>query len=400
MRVLVIDDEEQDILLLREMLARVDGLVTITTTDPRRASELFQQHRPDLVLVDLHMGDTDGVALMESLQGLVAEHDFVPMVVMSAHGDAEARERVLEAGGHDLLTKPLEVAEVVLRTRNLLRTRSLHLHVESQRAALAMQLHHHETRERAGDHHKREATERIQSVLDRHAITIAFQPIADLRSGQVVGLEALSRFDAEPRRGPDRWFAEAAEVGLGGELELAAIELALSKLEAVPADMFLSVNISPQYIPEGLLESALSGRDAHRVVIELTEHAKVDDYAPLLDAVSKLKARGVRVAVDDAGAGFASLQHILRLGPDLIKLDLSLTRDIDADPVRRALASSLVTFAFDVGAEIVAEGIETSSEQEALRALGVGMGQGFHLARPGPLPAPANVAAPGGSERP
>lgn len=395
MRVLIVDDEERDILLLQEMLARVDGLVTITTTDPRRAPELFREHRPDLVLLDLHMGETDGVELMERLQGLVAEHDFVPMVVMSAHSDADARERVLEAGAHDLLSKPLEVAEVVLRTRNLLRTRSLHLHVESQRAALAMQLHHHETRERVGDQHRREATGRIRSVLDRHAISIAFQPIADLRSGQVVGLEALSRFDAEPRRGPDRWFAEASEVGLGAELELEAIELALRKLDAVPEEMFLSVNISPQYLAEGLLESALVGRDAHRVVVELTEHAKVDDYGPLLDAVSRLKARGVRAAVDDAGAGFASLQHILRLGPDLIKLDLSLTRDIDADPVRRALASSLVTFAFDVGAEIVAEGIETSSEQEALRALGVGMGQGFHLARPGPLPAPENVSTVG-----
>jgi EAL domain-containing protein (putative c-di-GMP-specific phosphodiesterase class I)/AmiR/NasT family two-component response regulator len=392
MRVLIVDDEEQDILLLQEMLHRVDGLVTITTTDPGRAVELLREHRPDLVLLDLQIGGVDGVELMETLQTHVAEHDFVPMVVMSAHGDAKARERVLEAGAHDLLNKPLDVAEVVLRTRNLLRTRSLHLHVESQRAALAMQVHRHESRERAGDEHRREATARIQSVLDRRALTIAFQPIADLRSGQVVGVEALSRFDAEPRRGPDGWFAEATEVGLGADLELAAIQLALSKLDVVPEDIFVSVNISPQYLAEGLLDSALAGRDAHRIVVELTEHAKVDDYGPLLEAVSKLRALGVRAAVDDAGAGFASLQHILRLGPDMIKLDVSLTRDIDADPVLRALASSLVTFAFDVGAEIVAEGIETPSEQEALRALGVGMGQGFHLARPGPLPSPRNVS--------
>jgi EAL domain-containing protein (putative c-di-GMP-specific phosphodiesterase class I)/AmiR/NasT family two-component response regulator len=392
MRVLIVDDEEQDILLLQEMLQRVDGLVTITTTDPGRAVELLREHRPDLVLLDLQIGDVDGVELMETLQTHVAAHDFVPMVVMSAHGDAKARERVLEAGAHDLLSKPLEVAEVVLRTRNLLRTRSLHLNVESQRAALAMQVHRHESRERAGDEHRREATARIRSVLDRRAITIAFQPIADLRSGQVVGVEALSRFDAEPRRGPDGWFAEATEVGLGAELELAAIQLALSKLDVVPEDIFVSVNISPQYLAEGLLDAVLAGRDAHRIVVELTEHAKVDDYGPLLEAVSKLKALGVRAAVDDAGAGFASLQHILRLGPDMIKLDVSLTRDIDADPVLRALASSLVTFAFDVGAEIVAEGIETPSEQEALRALGVGMGQGFHLARPGPLPSPRNVS--------
>jgi EAL domain-containing protein (putative c-di-GMP-specific phosphodiesterase class I) len=208
----------------------------------------------------------------------------------------------------------------------------------------------------------------------------------------VVGLEALSRFDSEPRRGPDRWFAEASEVGLGADLELAAVELALGQLDLVPEEMFVSINVSPQYLADGLLNAVLSGRHARRVVVELTEHAKVDDYEPLLECVSMLRARGVRAAVDDAGAGFASLQHILRLGPDLIKLDLSLTRDIDADPVRRALASSLVTFAFDVGAEIVAEGIETSSEQAALSSLGVGMGQGYHLGRPGPLPAPKNVA--------
>jgi EAL domain-containing protein (putative c-di-GMP-specific phosphodiesterase class I) len=395
MRVLIVDDEEQNIRLLQAMLRRVDGLETVTTTDPTQAAALFAEHRPDLVLLDLHMGDTDGVELMKTLQTQVLEHDFVPIVVLSADTDPISRERVLEAGAHDFLTKPLDFAEVVLRTRNLLRTRSLHLHLESQRAGLAEQLFQHERRDYAEAARRREATERIQSVLSRRAITMAFQPIADLRTGKVVGLEALSRFEGEPRRSPDRWFAEASEVGLGSDLELAAVELALTSLDVVPEDMFVSVNVSPQYLADGLLESVLSGRDLHRIVVELTEHSKVDDYGPLLDVVGALRARGVRAAVDDAGAGFASLQHILRLGPDLIKLDLSLTRDIDADPVRRALASCLVTFAFDVGAEIVAEGIETSSEQEALTSLGVGMGQGYHLARPGPLPAPRQVVAAG-----
>jgi EAL domain-containing protein (putative c-di-GMP-specific phosphodiesterase class I) len=397
MRVLIVDDEEPCVLLLQEILQRVDGLETITTTDPHLASELFLQHRPDLVLLDLHMGDTDGVELMERLQTHVAEHDFVPMVVMSDDSEPGARQRVLEAGAHDLLRKPLEFTEVVLRTRNLLRTRSLHLNVESQRAALAEQVRQHDTEAIADSDRRREVTERIRSVLNRRAITIAFQPIADLRSGQVVGLEALSRFSGEPSRGPDRWFAEATEVGLGSDLELTAIELALSHLDVVPEDMFVSVNVSPQYLADGLLDAALTGRHAERIVVELTEHVKVDDYGPLLDAVSRLRARGVRAAVDDAGAGFASLQHILRLGPDMIKLDLSLTRDIDADPVRRALASSLVTFAFEVGAEIVAEGIETPSEQETLSALGVNLGQGYHLARPGPLPAPKRVATTAGA---
>jgi EAL domain-containing protein (putative c-di-GMP-specific phosphodiesterase class I) len=337
------------------------------------------------------MGAMDGVEVMEALRKLVVDDDFVPMVVVSADTNPAERQRVLEAGAHDFLTKPLDFAEVVLRTRNLLRTRSLHLHLEDQRASLARQLREHEQREQIAAEHRRAATEQIRSVLDRQAIAIVFQPVVDLRDGSVVGLEALSRFEDERRRSPDQWFAEAREVGLGSELELAAIELVLVQLPKVPEDMFVSMNISPDYLANGLLNLALAGRWGHRVVVELTEHAKVEDYGPLLDAVHDLRNRGVRSAVDDAGAGFASLQHILKLGPDLIKLDLSLTRDIDSDPVRRALASSLVTFAFEVGALIVAEGIETPSELQALTDLGVTMGQGYFLARPGPLPAPTRV---------
>jgi EAL domain-containing protein (putative c-di-GMP-specific phosphodiesterase class I) len=121
-------------------------------------------------------------------------------------------------------------------------------------------------------------------------------------------------------------------------------------------------------------------------VLELTEHASVGNYGRLADALDPLRVRGVRVAVDDAGAGFASFRHILNLNPDIIKLDMALTRGIQADPVRRALASALVTFARELHAVIVAEGIETEAELKALRSLGVGYGQGFFLARPGSLP--------------
>jgi EAL domain-containing protein (putative c-di-GMP-specific phosphodiesterase class I)/AmiR/NasT family two-component response regulator len=390
MRVLIVDDEEGDVARLEAVLRQIEGIVTVTTTDALRAAELFGQHRPDLVMLDLHMDAMDGVALMKLLQTQITEGDFVPIVVLSAHADASARARVLEAGAHDFLSKPLDPPEVVLRTRNLLKTRSLHLHLESQRASLSELVREHEARERAEADRLLAATERIRSVLDRGAITIAFQPIADLRTGRVMGLEALSRFEDEPRRSPDQWFAEAGEVGLGSDLELAAMTMALDSFSVVPEDMFISINVSPRYLAEGLVESVV-GQNGRRLVIELTEHARVEDYDPLLEAVEALRRVGVRAAVDDAGAGFSSLQHILKLGPDLIKLDLSLTRDIDADPVRRALASCLVTFAYEIGAKIVAEGIETAGEKQVLSSLGVTMGQGYHLARPGPLPAPTTV---------
>ena len=131
----------------------------------------------------------------------------------------------------------------------------------------------------------------------------------------------------------------------------------------------------------------LSELPADRLAIELTEHARITDYPALSEALTGLRARGVRLMIDDVGAGFASLHHILRLAPDAIKLDRSLTSGIEADPARRALAAALVTFAGEIGATIIAEGIETEDELAALQALGVERGQGFHLGRPRPISA-------------
>lgn len=188
------------------------------------------------------------------------------------------------------------------------------------------------------------------------------------------------------------WFADAADVGLGLQLELAAIRMSLLHIDHLPPDAYLAVNASPATIvsPEllGLLTSAPRGR----VMLEVTEHALVPSYEELGHALEGLREVGVRLAIDDAGAGFASLKHILNLHPDVIKLDMSLTRGIDADPARRALASALLAFGSEISAEIVAEGIETVAELETLRALGVPYGQGYYLGRPQP---PARLVGPG-----
>ena len=126
-------------------------------------------------------------------------------------------------------------------------------------------------------------------------------------------------------------------------------------------------------------------------MLELTEHTRFDDYTKLMPALDVLHARGVRTAVDDAGAGYSGLQHVLHLRPDILKLDLELTHGIDTDPARHALATALIGFAGTIGAVLIAEGIETPAELAVLRGLGVAWGQGFHLARPGPLPLRASV---------
>lgn len=230
--------------------------------------------------------------------------------------------------------------------------------------------------------------ERIRGLLDGgDGFRVAFQPIFDLRNRTVVGYEALSRFIGGPVRAPDEWFAEAADMGLGVDLEVAAVRAALACFDDMPDQTYLSVNVSPEAMTSSSFFQAIADTAEDRLVVEVTEHAKVESYAALADAVLALRGRGVRLAIDDVGAGFASLRHVLRLAPDIIKLDITLTRSIDTDPVRRALASSFIRFADDIDATITAEGIETGGELEELRTLGVGCGQGFFLAEPGPLQA-------------
>ncbi len=245
-----------------------------------------------------------------------------------------------------------------------------------------------------------EARGRIEGVLDTRAFHVLLQPVAELRSGCVIGAEALSRFTAEPERTPDLWFAEAWRVGLGVELELAALRAALALHAQVPEGAYLAVNLSPRTLQRDELLEELRSADGSRLVLELTEHDRVDDYETLCRAAAHVRALGVRIAVDDAGAGFASFQHILNLRPDIIKLDRELTRAVDRDAARYALASALVTFAASVGAEICAEGIETVGELETLQRLGVRFGQGYLLGRPALPPAPPLVPLPRASSEP
>jgi EAL domain-containing protein (putative c-di-GMP-specific phosphodiesterase class I) len=227
---------------------------------------------------------------------------------------------------------------------------------------------------------------RVREAVDRAAVSIAYQPIADLHDGRVVGLEALSRFPGNPGQPPDRWFADAARVGLGLELELTAVRKAMGTLPRIPGDVYLAVNVSPDAATSRALRELVLAGEPGRVVLEITEHAGVEDYGALSERLGELRRAGVRLAIDDAGAGFASLRHILRLAPEIIKLDVSLTRKIDSQPRQQTLASALVTFATGTAAAIVAEGIETPSELAVLKELGVRLGQGFLLGHPGALP--------------
>lgn len=202
----------------------------------------------------------------------------------------------------------------------------------------------------------------IEAVLQVDGMHVALQPIAELGSGAVIGFEALARFAGTPYRPPDIWFADAEAVGLGVQLETAAISMALAALPAIPATAFLSLNLSPGAARSEAVAQALAHVPLDRLVLEVTEHVHVDDYPGTRENLDRFRSQGARLAIADAGAGYASFAHILQLEPDFIKLDISLVRGIDADPGKRALASAFVAFASETGASIIAEGIETERE--------------------------------------
>jgi EAL domain-containing protein (putative c-di-GMP-specific phosphodiesterase class I) len=203
-----------------------------------------------------------------------------------------------------------------------------------------------------------------------------------MRSGRPLGFEALTRFD--DGMSPDRAFIAAADVGLGLELEAATIEAALDAAAPLPANCFLDINVSPDLVMARKDLRRLLKGTAAGVVLEITEHVDVQDYAALRRAITTL-GRDVRFAVDDAGAGFASLRHILELAPSHVKLDRALIARIGADPARQALVAGLVHFAQAIDVMLIAEGVETRSEHETLMRLGVRVGQGYLYGRPAPV---------------
>ena len=220
----------------------------------------------------------------------------------------------------------------------------------------------------------------IERILRERAIEPVFQPVASLTTGRLLGYEALARFPDSPGRPPSTWFAQANACGLGPQLEAAAIQAALG-VSGRPPGTHLAVNVSPSALSTDVVRSVLPG-DLSDLVIELTEHEVYVGDSLLADSLADLRERGARIAIDDAGAGYAGLKQVMWVRPDIVKLDLDLTRAIHADPVRMALVESLVRFARRVGAIVCAEGIEKHDDIEVLANLDVPWGQGYALARP------------------
>ncbi|MCZ2814821.1 EAL domain-containing protein [Modestobacter sp. VKM Ac-2984] len=221
---------------------------------------------------------------------------------------------------------------------------------------------------------------RLEPVVSGGGPVVLLQPIVDLATGLRVGSEALSRFPAAWGKAPDVCFEEAHSVGLGHELELLALRRAADHLGVVEG--YVAMNVSPATLVQPEFAALMETLPLDRVLLELSEHDQVADYAALAAVLGPFRARGMRLAIDDVGAGFSSLRHIVITAPDVIKLDRSIVSGVDTDPVLTRLVASLVEFGHGCGAGVVAEGIETAPEAAVLRGLGVDLGQGWHFGRP------------------
>jgi EAL domain-containing protein (putative c-di-GMP-specific phosphodiesterase class I) len=374
MSVLVVDDNPLNVELLKQIL-KTEGLARVVSeTDATRVATILPLVNPDLIVLDLHMPKIDGYALLDEIRAFAAG-TYLPVLVITADASTDARNRALAHGARDFLTKPLDVTEVALRIANLLETRQLY--ADLRRTIVDPEAARSWTMTGQGQ---------IQSVLTHSAITPVFQPVVDIDTRTNVGYEALARFGQPHKRGPAGWFEDAFQVGLGVQLEWLAVDQALPFLQAIGSGCFLALNMSPATILNLQRRPLCDAQLCPQIVIELTEHLPVQDYVALHDALQEMRAQGARLAADDLGAGYAGFRHLIALEPDIIKLDISLVNGIHRNRGARALSRALVAFATDVGAVVIAEGVEDSADLGELREIGVHWAQGYYLGRPEPAP--------------
>jgi EAL domain-containing protein (putative c-di-GMP-specific phosphodiesterase class I)/DNA-binding NarL/FixJ family response regulator len=383
-RVLIADDQQSTAARTAAALAPQGGFELVgVATSAAEAGALAESAQPDVVLVCVHLSGGGTTAVRSILEASPSTR----VLGQAGASDHEAVIGMLRAGASGYVVSDAPPAKLATALRGALAGDTIFddvvgrgvLHELIDQVGEASRVHDARMMKRA----------RIRSVMERGGLDIVFQPIVALASRTTVGYEALARFSAHPHRGPDLWFQEAHDVGLGPELELLAIQRACERSRSLPAGKFMSVNVSPAVAERPDLLALLAGAQVDHVVLEVTEHARVEDYPRFRIAIARVRELGARLAVDDAGAGFASLRHILELDAELIKLDGSLTRSLEADPRRRSLASALIEFGRESGASVLAEHIESELQLTELRRLGVHYGQGFHLGRPQALPVAA-----------
>ena len=312
LRVIVADDDAAVRTALAELVGGEPAFELVgAAADAIDAIALAAATQPDIALLDVRMPGGGGVA---AARGIGHCSPATKVIALSAEGDRSTVLGMLEAGAVGYLLKGGSVDELFKAIE----------HAPEGHAVLSLEITGEVIEELVGQLRQTSRTRKRSDVLERRirraiddeaALRIVFQPIVGLVDGVTLGVEALARFAGPPKRAPNLWFAEAAAVDLQVELELAAVRKALEALPELPPGHFLAVNVSPITLTKAAFRKLMAATEAARLVVEITEHAPIRDYSRLDDALAKLRALGVRLAIDDAGSGYASLRHILRLNP-------------------------------------------------------------------------------------
>lgn len=366
-RVVVVDDEHMIGVLLKGLLEEAGCEVRTFTAAPD-ALEHLRGHEVDVVVSDVNMPDMTGLEMAAALRRAQSN---VPVIFMTGLPTVEDSMRAIELGAFRFLAKPVNNAALKTVVQEAINWGRL------TRAAT----------------HGPTGTDRaaLQEAFDRALSTIrlVYQPIVSAATKQIYGYEALMRSSEHALPSPPAVLEAAEKLGQLHALGRRLREICAAQITAAqPCDHKFFVNLHSSDLADSSLFDPASPLSAHgsSVVLEITERASLESISDVERRMGALRAMGFRIAVDDLGAGYAGLSYFARISPDIVKIDMSLTRDLDKDAVKRRVVASICTLARDLNMQIVAEGIETEAEYRAVQVLGVDLVQGYLIAKPGPYP--------------
>jgi EAL domain-containing protein (putative c-di-GMP-specific phosphodiesterase class I) len=374
--VLIVDDDANVARSLRRVLES-HGYEIVVASDGQAAVDLLMQRRFHVILTDIQMPRMTGVDLLT----IARAYDLdVPILLMTGEPKLETAIEAVSLGALDYLVKPIE-NDVLLRAVD--RASRLHQMAQVKRDALKLQgSGEMEAGDRAG------LSARFGNALE--TLVMAFQPIVDLSRRSLYAYEALVRPSEPSMANPAAILAAAERLDRLPDLGRRIRALSAAAFESAPKDAVLFVNLHTRDLLDADLfrgEAPLT-RVAERVVLEVTERSTLDDVADVKERIRKLRALGFRIAIDDLGAGYAGLSSFVALEPDIVKLDMSLVRDVHKSEIRQRIVATMASLCNQMGMRVVAEGVEVPEERDTARRLGCDLFQGYLFARPGP-PFPA-----------
>lgn len=370
-RLLLVDDDERVARSFARVLA-AEGYDVDTRTDGRAAVEAVRAGDYDAVLSDIDMPNVDGLQLIQQLR----EHDTeVPVILVTGNPTLETAIAAVEHGALRYLPKPIELDRLRNAVGDAVRARRL---ARARREALEWV--GPETPSRA---ERTRLTRCFDQALD--SLWLAYQPIVSWSRHDVFGYEALMRSRADELPHPPAVIDAAERLGRLSQLGRTLRERAPVPLSQMPDGAMLFVNVHPRDLldPELLESDRPLARCADRVVLELTERAALHDIHDLGVRVARLREMGFRLAIDDLGAGYAGLSSFAQIEPEVVKLDMGLIRNVHRQPTKLTLVRTMITMCRELGMQIVAEGIETAEERDAIVDAGCDLLQGHLFAMPG-----------------